>query len=87
MCTLRIGQKQPCLVKVAGCMRMRRSRIALRNTTCTRPSGKLFLTILVASRCFPYGIQRMCTQVQPTLIPFQYTIRPVKVNFLSFRQL
>ena len=26
----------------------------------------------------------MCTQVQPTL---KYSIRPVKVNFLSFRQL
>ena len=49
-----------------------------------------FLVTIVAAQCLPYGKQRMCTQVQPTLILLAAEgkpIRPIKVKFLSFRLL
>jgi len=34
------------------------------------------LVTVVASQCFPYGKQSMCTQVQPTLILLEYHRSP-----------
>jgi len=49
------------------------------------PLQKKLCTALVASQCFPYGKQRKCTQVQPTLVINLWKENPLgllRSNFL-----